>query len=299
MSSLIKDRAKYEGNWSPDKSGVDLSTTEGPTTSIVEITPTLARHYLETCNTQNRKLRIGIIKKYANFMLKGEWVITDQAISFDVNNRLLNGQHRLHAVIHSGLSIKFLVARNLPTDSYKYMDQGALRSQHDVHGYSKDVSSVISNFNQVLTTKKILTFTQHENARNYLLPSHDGGKITLELFVDMVVKTKAKVMTAGLPLICLLYWCDKSGELDYLINFFYDIVGSFRNMEKQRTLSSRGLSIIKLIRDEKIGAFQGFNLTKKFLSLYDPSKKHNRLIFDANHETILDLRNWVLKVIGE
>jgi hypothetical protein len=69
------------------------------------ITPELASSLLET-NSNNRNLSKGTVEAYANDMLAGNWdESVGDAISIDTDGVLRNGQHRLSAIVLSGVSI--------------------------------------------------------------------------------------------------------------------------------------------------------------------------------------------------
>jgi len=268
-----------------------------PSTRLVLITPTLAKQYLLQ-NKDNRKLRVHVIRKYASFMEKGEWILNDQSISFDVNGRLLNGQHRLNAVILSGITIKSFVTRNLPEDSFKYLDVGASRSNGDIHKMSKNLSALISSFFQI-TWKRDCTFTQIDNARNYLLNNMHDRVITIEDLIDnRLNKVRAKIISSSISVICLVYWIDKTGRDDVLLPFYDDLVKCSASYENRRTLNSRGLALLKQIETRKIGSWDRQLLCRTVLSLYNPQKLHMKNLIAASDEEFLELKNWCLKVLG-
>lgn len=101
------------------------------TTRVEVITPDLAKLYLLQ-NGGNRRLSQTIIDSYARSMKNGEWLLSNDAISFDENGLLLNGQHRLHAVCKSEVPCEFLVVRNLQRGTFGIMDNGKSRSVSDV-----------------------------------------------------------------------------------------------------------------------------------------------------------------------
>ena len=108
-----------------------------------EISPDLAKKYLEK-NIKNRSLRHGVVRKYAESMKRGEWKITSAAISFDYNGILTNGQHTLHAIIESGVTIKRLVVRGLEPESFQNEDIGKNRCSGDIfsiHGIKNSNST--------------------------------------------------------------------------------------------------------------------------------------------------------------
>lgn len=105
------------------------------TTEIVEVTPEIAREWLAH-NDQNRSLRAGVVAKYARDMVAGNWQPTGQSISFDWNDRLIDGQHRLHAVIKANVTVTMLVVWNLDPDAQTVIDTGARRTPGDALKFS-------------------------------------------------------------------------------------------------------------------------------------------------------------------
>ena len=100
------------------------------TSSFVAITPEIAERWLKK-NGVNRKLRDRIVAKYAEDMKAGRWLPSNDAICFGVDGKLYNGQHRLSAIILSGVTVTLLVQRNMPLGSMLAMDQGASRTAAD------------------------------------------------------------------------------------------------------------------------------------------------------------------------
>lgn len=117
------------------------------TTEIVKITPEDAAELLES-NTFNRTLRPGKVSQYSNDMKAGRWKMDGAPIRFAWTGKMLDGQHRLWAVIEAGVPVEFLVVRGLEPDSQDVMDSGAGRKASDallLHGYHNvnNLSSVI------------------------------------------------------------------------------------------------------------------------------------------------------------
>ena len=94
------------------------------------ITPDIAAEYLRS-NSLNRRLRHKTVKRYEEEMRQNSWTLTSDAIAFDEDGNLIQGQHRLHAVVRSKLAQPFWVARNMPGESKQNLDCGAKRELHD------------------------------------------------------------------------------------------------------------------------------------------------------------------------
>lgn len=97
------------------------------TTSIKKITPAMARAMLESNTGNFRPVNQSRVRRYASDMLTGKWWLNGEAIKTN-GVMLLDGQHRLHAIIMSGKTIETVVVDGLETDSAISMDKGAPRT---------------------------------------------------------------------------------------------------------------------------------------------------------------------------
>lgn len=104
--------------------------TAKPTSAIVSVGPTEAARWL-TRNPRNRNLRRSQVTTYARDMSEGRWVYAGESIKFDHNGTLLDGQHRLAAIIESGVTVPMLVVRGLDPDTQNVMDSGIRRQAYD------------------------------------------------------------------------------------------------------------------------------------------------------------------------
>lgn len=98
---------------------------------LVDVTPEMADQWLRR-NKHNRRFRTGVANKYTRDMAHGLWMFNGEPIQIDWNNNILNGQHRLTAVVKSHTTQKFLVISNLPPEAQDTMDSGAKRTPGDV-----------------------------------------------------------------------------------------------------------------------------------------------------------------------
>lgn len=103
----------------------------------VDVGPDLATTWLEH-NICNRPLRASVVNAYARQMIRGEWLPIPQGIAFDTSGALLNGQHRLSAIVQSGVTVRLMVTTGVPSHiagktvrPMDLMDTGAPRSVSD------------------------------------------------------------------------------------------------------------------------------------------------------------------------
>jgi hypothetical protein len=98
---------------------------------IVDLTPAVAESLLRQ-NHRNRSLRPDYVRQLAGAMERGEWILNGEPIQLAEDGTVLNGQHRLSAIVESQTTVRMLVVRGLPTGSQKTMDVGARRTLSDV-----------------------------------------------------------------------------------------------------------------------------------------------------------------------
>lgn len=120
-----------------------------PTCTLETITPELAQEWLGV-NTHNRNLRQMLADAYARDIINNKWPITGATISFDIEGKLLDGQHRLTAIINANKSIKSFVIRNLPLEARAVTDTGQSRTASDAlrlenYKHSNKLPPVIRN----------------------------------------------------------------------------------------------------------------------------------------------------------
>lgn len=107
------------------------SVKAGTTAEVVTVTPKLAGEWL-AANKKNRNIAQNTVDLYARDMAANEWHFTGEPIKFDANGDLIDGQHRLMAVLRSGKTISFLVVRGLVGSAQDFMDSGKKRSAADM-----------------------------------------------------------------------------------------------------------------------------------------------------------------------
>lgn len=103
----------------------------------IDVDPGLAAHWLQN-NFRNRPVAEDVVAAYARDMVNGEWVSTHQGIAFNDRDELIDGQHRLLAIIRSGITVSMLVTFGLKSDikgkevtTMDAVDRGRTRSVAD------------------------------------------------------------------------------------------------------------------------------------------------------------------------
>lgn len=97
---------------------------------VVEITPKMAVALLENM-VENRSVSERIVKRYAEDMRNGRWMVTNQGIGINEEGKLFDGQHRLWAIIEANVPIQMMVSRGFKKEAVYGVDGGRARSDAD------------------------------------------------------------------------------------------------------------------------------------------------------------------------
>lgn len=109
---------------------MNSTISSGVTAQIEHVGPVQAVQILER-NTANRNVRDRVVRSYARDMASGKWRMTGEAIKIGEDGALLDGQHRLWAIIESGATIDVLVVRGVNVEAQAAMDTGIKRHVYD------------------------------------------------------------------------------------------------------------------------------------------------------------------------
>lgn len=121
---------------------------ENVVVSIKNISPANAAKILDAKNIQNRSISKTKVYEYTKAMRNGDWLFNGDSIRVSSEGVLLDGQHRLTALVKSNTSQYFVVIENMHKEVGLTIDTGKNRSGGDVLslelGVKKGVAAVIS-----------------------------------------------------------------------------------------------------------------------------------------------------------
>ena len=104
---------------------------ESVVSAVERITPESAAKML-VGNTRNRALVQARVIAMAEDMVAGRWRTTHQGVAIATDGTLLDGQHRLNAIILANVAVDMVVTRGLAVESIDAIDIGEKRRAHDV-----------------------------------------------------------------------------------------------------------------------------------------------------------------------
>ena len=152
-----------------------------PTTlkmTVETITPEIAREYLKS-NTKNyRKMQRSHILQLAEDMKAGKWELNGEAIEFNEDGILVNGQHRLAAIVYANKPIQIAVIRGVKKDVTIY-DTGGTRT-----------------INQMTTANGIDTNATINAAANIIVHGFNGKRHSIGTTLDYIRKNESELNRA-------------------------------------------------------------------------------------------------------
>lgn len=124
-----------------------------PSAGYELVTPEKARLMLQARYAGQRKLSDSDVRRWARDMAAGNWTLSPDGVAFDTVGQLVNGQHRLHAIIRSNTNQILLIVRGLPTRSYDAMDTGKKRTFGDLlrsrqYKYANEIAAMVRLIHQ-------------------------------------------------------------------------------------------------------------------------------------------------------
>lgn len=142
--------------------------------TVETITPETAKVYFDTRDTLNRGVRSRIVGRYAEAMKAGQWELSTQGIVFDKHGRLIDGQHRMSAIIKAGVSVKMMVCRGASESLKPVLDSGSARTPGD----RAVIGGIIPQGRQKKTVAIMTVIRDMLHSANVREPAHVSDPIT-------------------------------------------------------------------------------------------------------------------------
>jgi hydrogenase maturation factor len=136
-------------------------------TEIMDISPAQAADFLRT-NRINRSIRMSWVKKLAGMIERGEWQLTHQGIALNSDNELLDGQHRLHAIVLANRTVPMQVTFDCERSAFLAVDNGIKRTLSDHLKVSNTEAAVCSMIWSFYTSNFTSLTPSVQQAKNLL-----------------------------------------------------------------------------------------------------------------------------------
>lgn len=213
---------------------------------VETITPELAKEYLKSNIENNRRINRNRVLVYAKDMASGAWQLNGEGIRFNENGELIDGQHRLRAIIMANRPVDILVTRDISNDITVF-DRGYARTTYSslrMGGYGKE----IANSYTVALAKLCLSTRSGSNAKSYvLLSDNDVLEFLIKNQEDVTFvyeacvknsgnKSKSKrVSTRTASMMCAVFEAIQNGEDKNVIMTFLEVFKTGFYESKEQT----------------------------------------------------------------
>lgn len=104
------------------------------TVRFISIGPDLAEIILAEFNNENRPFSEINIKALTKEMVGGKWYFNGESMTFNNEGNMSDGQHRLKAIIRSGMTFPFFVVCGINRNAFPTINNGRTRTGSDVLG---------------------------------------------------------------------------------------------------------------------------------------------------------------------
>ena len=109
----------------------NLASSSKPYQQVMTITPSMAQRWLEGANTANRRLSMAYAERLAGEIRADRWMLTHEGIAFSPHGVLLDGQHRLQAIVLADKPVTMVVWFNISPKALLAINSGKARSIAD------------------------------------------------------------------------------------------------------------------------------------------------------------------------
>lgn len=99
--------------------------------TLQRISPEFASDLLEG-NTGNRTVNRNHVNFLAGQIKESAWKVTGDPIKLNASGRILDGQHRLMAIVQAGIAVEVFIAFGVPDEVFTVLDTGKVRTARDV-----------------------------------------------------------------------------------------------------------------------------------------------------------------------
>ncbi|CAK2056517.1 hypothetical protein VCRA2110O318_40052 [Vibrio crassostreae] len=142
------------------------------------VTPELARKYLATANVGNRPVCPKRVGKFIAIIKFGGWAHSAATIVISSQGNLIDGQHKLHAVVATGMTVPFIVISGAEHKDIVQHDstERSMADQLTIIGIPENKHAVIGAYLKRVYNYSVYKETHDEDA---LSPDMPAGMVKL------------------------------------------------------------------------------------------------------------------------
>ena len=198
-----------------------------PYFEIVKMTPEKAQDILLNNKTKNRNIKKLNLMKLTKAILTDNWKVTNQGIALDATGNVLDGQHRLAAIVKANKAVEVMVGFNLDPAIFNVVDTGSARSAGDALEVldvqrSKIIATAMKHY-QLYYTCPTLRWTGYTNVSHVeIVNLYYKHKEYLDVIVpELAVRQKAfKCFSLSFAIVISLLARDKGWSNTHILEYW-------------------------------------------------------------------------------
>jgi len=253
---------------------------------LTAISPGIAKTMLEASGG-NRKLRKWYVDALANVMIRGEFRVTAECIGFTSDGTLVEGHHRLSAIVQSGKTVDMFVVYGLDHDIYAFHNIGIKRTTADLHGIRKQTAEAINK-------AVVLTFGSGAISQTDLV--HNVGVGTplfyaLESLAEHCGANSAYFTSAPMRLAAAIHLMN-GRDADFILHQWRALA-----LSDIAAMSPASQALLRQVVQKKASAQNSMDALARGRIVFDESRQNVSRI-SVDEESISAARLWVKKAVN-
>lgn len=269
-------------------------------TKIELVTSEIAIELLKS-NTRNRPMKQRLVLDYARQMRDGLWKENGEPIIISDGNVLLDGQHRLAAIVKSNTSHNILIVSGVNGDVFDTIDTGKTRSGSDVLATSgvKHYSLISAGVLNYMIFKRGLSIISGNGAsvRDYKVSKQEilSEYNTASGLYDQIAKesirlsSKLRIMKGSVIFGYMAYLIKCKNHNQAKVESFFQQLFLNENVENTTTLALREKLIKNAISQYKMTPYLFAGYFTKTWNAFVSGKEYKILTFNVEGEKMQEL----------
>lgn len=162
---------------------------------VENVTPAMARRWIEASEEiRQRSIRPTRVHKLEHAIRSGQWLTTHQGIALDPEGRILDGQHRLRAIVAADHAVRILVARDVDPAAFGVIDTGLSRSPADTLRIAGHSNAVIL----AAMVRAVIAYDQVVGERGSVWAEHDKAITSADILEYLEDPEMARTAAAAI-----------------------------------------------------------------------------------------------------
>jgi len=256
-----------------------------PTAQFITVSPEQAIVWLDQ-NTRNRRMRKWYAMALSEAIKRGEWITTHQGIAFSESGVLLDGQHRLQAIVLSGMPVLMLVVTGIDDEAFKVIDRGMGRTYTDVTGLPKKTA-------ELAAIAARYAFKVGKPSSQQVINMANSGMAEIQAKIESATTANVKFLTAAPMRLAVAYMLIKGYSEEF-------VLGQYRALALREygLLTETSQSFLRRVDAGDINIHDADDVITRAIRCFNPTETGLKKIY-AGDEQRAAMRQGMSEALGK